>query len=133
MEEIVIQRVNEIIEEFGTNPNAFSKSIGVPGSTFNQQLNGKTGRGKGVKISVITAILNTYPEISAEWLLRGEGEMKRKNNANAIDDEKFRMNPNNNEDVVGLMSIVSRFLKNQEDYHAIMKDMVAIYERINNK
>lgn len=39
----------------------------------------------------------------------------------------------NKNDVTTLMNILSRFLNNQEQYQAIMKDMVAIYERINNK
>ena len=32
-----------------------------------------------------------------------------------------------------LMAILSRFLRNQEQYQEIMKDMMAIYERINSK
>ena len=32
-----------------------------------------------------------------------------------------------------LMNILSRFLLNQEQYQAIMKDMMAIYKRINNR
>ena len=36
-------------------------------------------------------------------------------------------------DVSSLMAILSRFLRNQEQYQEIMKDMMAIYERINEK
>lgn len=39
----------------------------------------------------------------------------------------------NKNDVTTLMNILSRFLRNQEQYQEIMKDMMAIYERINNK
>lgn len=56
---------------------AFSKAIGVPQSTLNQQLNGRNGKNIGVQISVIAAILEAYPNLSAEWLMRGEGSMER--------------------------------------------------------
>lgn len=46
-----------------------------------------------------------------------------------VDDKKYESNP----DLGSLMNILSRFLNNQEQYQAIVKDMVAIYERINNK
>lgn len=34
-----------------------------------------------------------------------------------------------NTDLSSLMNILSRFLKNQEQYHDIMKDMMTIYEK----
>ena len=52
------------------------------------------------------------------------------------DNEVFGVNQTyteNQNDVTTLMNILSRFLNNQEQYQAIMKDMMAIYERINNK
>lgn len=53
------------------------------------------------------------------------------------DDERIScVNANyheNKNDVSSLMNILQRFLRNQEQYQYIMKDMMTIYERINNK
>lgn len=74
--------------------------------------------------------------LNFDWLLLGRGEMLykdcEKSNNNATD-EKFRTNPNNSEDVIGLMGILSKFLLNQQQNQDVVKDMVTIYERINNK
>lgn len=77
MENNVTQRIREFMESTGLSILAFANSIGVPQSTLNQQLNGRNGKNIGVQISVITATLEAYPDLSAEWLLRGEGEMKK--------------------------------------------------------
>lgn len=77
MENIVTQRVRDFMQKEGLSILAFSKAIGVPQSTLNQQLNGRNGKNIGVQISVIAAILSAYPNLSAEWLLRGEGAMDR--------------------------------------------------------
>lgn len=56
----------------------FAKAIGIGDSTFSES------RTKGSwSIKAIDGILNRYPDISAEWLIRGEGDMykpKKKSN-----------------------------------------------------
>lgn len=130
MEEEVIQRVGELMDALHLKHRSFSQEIGIPESTLKQQLNGKEGRGRGVQMAVIAAILNKYQSLSAEWLLRGKGKMFLQDHT---EDSKFRISPNNAGDVENLMAIFSRFLKNQEQYHDIMKEMMKVYERINNK
>ena len=39
----------------------------------------------------------------------------------------------NKNDVTTLMDILARFLRNQEQYQAIMKDMMVAFDKINNK
>lgn len=54
-----------------------SKLAGVHGSAIqvkaNRQINGDTA----LTSDVIRLFLSTFPDVSAEWLLRGEGEMYR--------------------------------------------------------
>lgn len=119
-------RIMQFIELKGITRNKFETSCGLP-------VRYVSNIGKSIQSDAIKKIILTYPEINLHWLITGEGEILNQNDGIKVWVEKFRTNPNNSEDVVGLMSILSRFLKNQEDYHAIMKDMVAIYERINNK
>ena len=65
-------RIREIMLIKGTkSENGFSKAIGISQKTVNNQLNGL----RSVSLDFVNAILDTYPDISAEWLLRGKGEM----------------------------------------------------------
>jgi transcriptional regulator with XRE-family HTH domain len=74
MEDVVTQRVNEFREKEGLSIRAFALKIGMLQETLNKQLKED---GRGVSISTIVLILAAYPDLSAEWLLRGEGEMKK--------------------------------------------------------
>lgn len=71
MKELVLQRVKEYIAENKLSKSAFASSINMEQTTVNNQLIGK----RGLSIDLILSFLNSYPEISAEWLLRGKGEM----------------------------------------------------------
>lgn len=72
MENAVIERVKLIIEDKGISPRVFSKAIGFNYSTLNNYL---TGRRTTIDSELIVKMLLTYDDISAEWLLREEGEM----------------------------------------------------------
>ena len=74
MEDFVTQRVNEFRQSLGLSILAFSKAIEVGQQTLHKQLKED---GCGVSITTVANILDTYPDLSAEWLLRGEGEMKK--------------------------------------------------------
>lgn len=69
----IIERIKEIIKEkFGERgENLFSKEIGIPQVSLNNYTSGR----RKVSYEVIDAILSTFPDVSAEWLLRGEGKM----------------------------------------------------------
>lgn len=67
----MIERIKRVISHTGLSERAFAESIGVKQNTLNQQLKGEGG----LSLETITRILITYEIISAEWLLRGEGEM----------------------------------------------------------
>lgn len=71
MKEFVLQRINELISHSELSKNAFANKISMEQTTVNNQLIGK----RGVSIDLILNILLAFPEVSSEWLLRGEGEM----------------------------------------------------------
>lgn len=71
MESTVCQRISEFIKQKSITVNALSKVIGMPQSTLSMQLRGNAS----LSIIVVERILSTYPEVSAEWLLRGKGDM----------------------------------------------------------
>lgn len=71
MEDDIIQRIKEIISIYGINENLLSKKIGIAQSTLNGYFSGN----RRLSLTTVLAILNEFEDISAEWLLRGEGNM----------------------------------------------------------
>lgn len=71
MEETILERLNSVIKKKSSSKSDFSKRIGVAQTTFSNQLRSS----KGISAEVILLTLDTFPDISAEWLMRGKGEM----------------------------------------------------------
>lgn len=82
MEKDVIQRIKEIISVYNINENILSKKIGIAQST----LNGYFNNNRKLSFTTISSILNEFEDISAEWLLRGKGNMY--NTENSVPDIK---------------------------------------------
>jgi len=64
-------RIREIILSAGITDSAFAKRIGATQSVIASMFQ----RGTEPSAKVLTSILLTYEDISAEWLLRGKGQM----------------------------------------------------------
>lgn len=75
MKESVIQRVAKVLIKTNMSKAAFAKAIGMDTTTFWRQIKGE----QALSAKLIEGVLSTFPDISAEWLLRGEGEMYRNN------------------------------------------------------
>lgn len=67
----MISRIKEIITYSGLSDRAFALRCGLAQNTLNRQLNGV----RELSLSTVNAILNTFTDISSEWLLRGKGQM----------------------------------------------------------
>ncbi len=67
----IVKRIELIINNLDISTRTFETNIGVAYGTVQKPItNNKT-----VGSDILSKILITYPEISAEWLMRGEGEM----------------------------------------------------------
>lgn len=82
MEKALTERFKELIRVKSSSILDFSKRIDIAQTTLNSQLCST----RGISINVIMLTLNTFPDISAEWLLRGVGNMY--NNAEASTDSE---------------------------------------------
>lgn len=71
MENSINQRIRELINSLGVNDNQFAKTIGVTQSVIASMFSRNTEPSS----KVLIAILNAYANLSAEWLMRGEGDM----------------------------------------------------------
>jgi transcriptional regulator with XRE-family HTH domain len=82
----MIERVKLLIKMTSLSVVAFSDKIGVKPVTLNQQLCGK----RKLSLDVIASILASFPEVSSEWLLRGEGDMTSRVSVPQHADEDLR-------------------------------------------
>ncbi len=67
----VLNRFVEFREQLGMSWNAFSSSIGMRQTTISNQILGL----RSLSLDTILSTLSAYEELSAEWLLRGHGNM----------------------------------------------------------
>lgn len=79
MDNTVAQRIKLILNDKQISIAAFAKMIGMLQVTCNRQIRGD----QAVSLAIIEGFLHVFPDISAEWLLRGEGEMCKSNSGSA--------------------------------------------------
>ena len=71
MEEDVKLRIREVLREFSASVTQIANQFNVNQKTLNNQINDTTT----LSVSTILLILEAFPEVSAEWILRGKGKM----------------------------------------------------------
>ena len=81
MEEAIRKRINLVIDESKMSQTAFADAINVVQVTLNRQLKGQ----RGVSLDTISSILQHQTDLSAEWLLRGEGNMYKTTELPTVD------------------------------------------------
>lgn len=79
MEDLIIQRIADIIASKRLSENSFAKQIGSNQRTINQQLRGD----RKLSLETVCNIIYSFEDISAEWLLRGEGSMNKSEEKNS--------------------------------------------------
>lgn len=67
----IVDRLKLLLQTFGLSENKFATEIGVRSQTLNTYTSGK----RSVSYELVDKILGRYPQVSAEWLLRGIGQM----------------------------------------------------------
>lgn len=70
---MVLERLKEYIDSKGITIASLEKAAGLSNASFRKALQS----GNGIGTDKLEKILMVYPELSAEWLLRGEGSMIR--------------------------------------------------------
>lgn len=80
MEDIILQRIKELIKVKSSSPSDFASKCNIPQTSFCRYIN----QGKTPTIDKIVQILATFPDVSAEWLLRGVGTMYHQPTADVI-------------------------------------------------
>lgn len=114
---MVLERLKEYIDSQGITVAAFEKEAGLSNASFRKTLQS----GKGIGSDKLEKILTIYPDLSAEWLLRGEGLMlnsEREREAGFSDSERK------------LVEICKNLVGIYEQKDAAMGELVEIVKRI---
>lgn len=113
----VKERLLEYLSNKGINVNAFENSISVSKSYLRNT--------KNISAEVVSETLRVYSDLSAEWLLRGEGSMyKSENEEINKGPHSQHISPQRYETLVNLLAEVTEDLKetvieNQKLYEEI--------------
>ena len=71
MEVTIYQRIMLILDDKQVSVNALSKLVDMSQTTLNTQLKGE----RALSANVVSKVLVAFPDVSAEWLMRGVGTM----------------------------------------------------------
>lgn len=71
MESSVRQRIKDVLSFHNSNTN----QLAGDDSNFQNRLSRQINHTSTISCDTISRVLSAYPEVSAEWLLRGKGEM----------------------------------------------------------
>lgn len=71
MKVTIFQRVMQILNDKQISVNALSKMINMSQTTLNTQLKGE----RALAATVVEKVLLAFPDVSAEWVMRGVGSM----------------------------------------------------------
>lgn len=77
MEDTIRQRIKDVLSAKKSNPTKFSSGNTAMQKRLSRQLNS----GAAITFETISSILDSFPDISAEWLLRGKGNMYNTENS----------------------------------------------------
>ena len=66
----VRNRINAVLSENGLTQN----SVAAGDTAAQKRLNSQLSHGSNLTLDTILRVLDAYPDVSADWLLRGSGE-----------------------------------------------------------
>lgn len=73
MENLINERIKSVLDLNAKTPNGLANMVEMVPSTVSRQIKGDIA----LSAKLIEGFLRTFPDVSAEWLLRGEGSMYR--------------------------------------------------------
>lgn len=81
----MITRIQELRDHFGLTTRAFAIRCGINQPTLDRMLKGINA----LNLNCVSSILKSFPDVSAEWLMRGKGEMFNSEQPNSAELERI--------------------------------------------
>ena len=91
------QRITSVINKYSLTVNALAKQLQISQTTLSMQLKGE----RALSSHIVELVLSAFPNVSAEWLMRGVGDMLLPgSNPVGTEKEKEILPVANNEDLM---------------------------------
>lgn len=118
-------RIKQIMENLHfSSDRKFAEAIGVSPQNFYDLKSGKT---KKVSQSVISKIIETYPQFNIHWVMSGEGDMLKSANVQTIQGDGNHHNTNGQSDdryIAHLEAEIELLRKEKEDLWALVRKLM---------
>jgi hypothetical protein len=118
---MVVERIKQIIDYKKISTRQFCIEVGVA--------NGFLDKVKDVGSEKLLKILNTYPELSPEWLLTGKGKMLKEEEVKKVAPQDL---PTANDEVSTLLrekaAMLEAIIKEKEEKEAMYKEKIMALE-----
>ena len=108
----ILTRLKEIISFSGLSNRAFSIKCGIAQKTLDNQLKGL----RSLSLDTTVSVLNAFPDVSAEWLLRGTGQILLSTTLNSEND---RMNK-----LVDTIATLQEAINAKSETISLLKDRI---------
>lgn len=137
MELSVKERVQKALKDLEITPSQIAKFRDLKERTVLDQINGDSKIG----ISTIEALLEYCPDVSAEWLLRGSGDMLRKDVYQCVHNTNGAVCQNNGNNVMqqtgAPLSTIEKLIDEMQSQREASTEQISrlltIIENITNK
>lgn len=118
-------RIKQIMENLHfSSDRKFAEAIGVSPQNFYDLKSGKT---KKVSQSVISKIIETYPQFNVHWVMSGEGDMLKSANIQTIQGNGNHNNTNgqsNDRYIAHLETEIGLLRKEKEDLWVLVRKLM---------
>jgi len=78
---MILDRIKQYLDAKGISVSAFERSIGMSNASFGKSLKNRGAIGT----DKLENILNTYPDLSVDWLFYGKGSMFNEDTSNTVE------------------------------------------------
>lgn len=123
-------RINSLLKEKGITQNA----VAAGDASAQKRLNSQLSHGATISLDTILRILDACPEVSAEWLLRGEGDMLKKElsaseQIASMPEERQLEMMDKMERLIGKLSDFTKLKEIYEENNRCLSELIAIEKR----
>ncbi|MBR2606383.1 MAG: XRE family transcriptional regulator [Bacteroidaceae bacterium] len=128
----ILKRIQEFREYTGMAKSTLAESIGIEQTTLNNQFLGK----RSLSLDVIVALLSSFSELSAEWLLRDRGDMLISKFGETVEGVSLRYNERIEKlisTIESLQGIIDENSKVMKAYKEYIKNLENELEAIKNE
>ena len=108
----MIERIKSLIAQLELSTRAFALHCGLRQNTLSNQLNGI----RELSLSTVMAILRAYPNVSSDWLFRGEGEMFKAVEPDTDADRVFKL--------IDTISTLQETINSKNDTIAVLTERI---------